>query len=238
MNKLLRKLPQVETVLLQDSLAEVLGTYRRDVTKRLIQQEISLLRRELASGGGNQAPDAAGVAKLVTERLAQLSGSVIKPVINATGVLLHTNLGRAVLTPAAQAALNEVAGAYSNLEYDLEQGKRSSRDAGLEPLLIALTGCESATVVNNNAGAVYLALRTLAAGGEVVTSRGELVEIGGSFRVPDVVRASGCTLVEVGATNRTRLADYEEALTPNTRLILKTHTSNYSIQGFVEEVLL
>ncbi len=156
----------------------------------------------------------------------------LKPVVNATGVVIHTNLGRSRLSPAAIAQVAAVAAGYSNLEYDLENGYRSIRYANVEELLCRLSGAEAAVVVNNNAGAVLLALSALAAGREVVVSRGELVEIGGAFRIPEIVVQGGAMLCEVGATNRTHLADYEKAITEDTALLLKVHTSNYRISGF------
>jgi len=160
----------------------------------------------------------------------------LRPVINATGIVLHTNLGRAPLSEAACRALVEVARGYSNLEYDLASGKRGKRGAAIEGLLRRLTGAESALVVNNNAAAVMFAIRVMAEGREVVVSRGELIEIGGSFRIPDIMRQSGARLVEVGTTNKTRIEDYASAIGPETALLLKAHTSNFRIVGFTEEV--
>jgi len=231
----LRKLPQVDAVLSTEPMNALATVYRRDVVKRLVQAEIASLREQVTSGKRDTVPSAEEVAMAVAVKLSELAQPLLKPVVNATGIALHTNLGRAVLGKRAQQAIAAVSAAYSNLEFDLQQGARTRRDVTLEPLLKALTGCEAATVVNNNAGGVFLALKSLAEGREVLTSRSELVEIGGSYRVPDVVRASGCQLVEVGTTNRTRLTDYERAITDSTALILKTHTSNYRIVGFTEE---
>ena len=160
------------------------------------------------------------------------------PVINATGVIIHTNLGRAPLSYAARQAMAAVASGYSNLEYDLEAGERGSRYIHAEQLLCRLTGAEAALVVNNNAGAVFLILAALARGREVVISRGQLVEIGGGFRIPDVMRQSGATLVEVGTTNRTHLSDFQEAIGPETALLLRVHSSNFKQIGFTAEVSL
>jgi L-seryl-tRNA(Ser) seleniumtransferase len=165
-----------------------------------------------------------------------LAGPHLRRVVNATGVVLHTNLGRAPLAAAALAALYEAARGYTNLEYDVAGGERGSRHAHAEELLRVLTGAEAACVVNNNAAATVLALSALAAGREVIVSRGELVEIGGSFRIPDILRASGCTLVEVGTTNKTKLADYAGAITERTAMLLKVHRSNFAIVGFTADV--
>ena len=159
----------------------------------------------------------------------------LKKVINATGIVLHTNLGRAPLSEAARAALDEVAQGYSNLEFDLNLGQRGKRGSDVESLLCQLTGAEAALVVNNNAAAVMFAIHTMANAAEVIVSRGELVEIGGSFRIPDIMRQSGAKLVEVGTTNKTRISDYRNAITQDTALLLKAHTSNYRIVGFTEE---
>jgi L-seryl-tRNA(Ser) seleniumtransferase len=160
----------------------------------------------------------------------------LRRVINATGVIVHTNLGRSVLADAAAAAVAEVASSYSTLEYDVDSGERGSRHAHVEQLLCRLTGAEAAMAVNNNAAAVMLAIAGLARGREAIVSRGQLVEIGGSFRIPDIMAESGATMVEVGTTNKTHLEDYETALTSNTGLLLKVHSSNFRVVGFTEEV--
>lgn len=237
LNALLRNLPQVDAVLTAPELAQALSRFRRDVLKRLVQADIALLRESAAAGRLDALPTAGNVAAGIAQRCEALARPGLRPVVNATGIVLHTNLGRAVLSGRAQQAVADVVQAYCNLEMDLESGARGHRDAHLAPLLTALTGCEAATVINNNAAAVYLILTELAKGHEVITSRGELVEIGGSFRVPDIVRTSGCNLVEVGTTNRTRVADYEEALKYSApgAVLLKTHSSNFRLTGFTEE---
>ena len=158
----------------------------------------------------------------------------LRTVINATGVILHTNLGRAPLSTAAQESLSAFSANYTNLEYEILTGQRSHRDKLIESLLQEVLGCEAATVVNNNAAAVFLILNTLASGKEVVVSRGELVEIGGSFRIPDIMARSGAILREVGTTNKTRVQDYKDAIGPNTALLLRVHPSNYRMLGFTE----
>jgi L-seryl-tRNA(Ser) seleniumtransferase len=187
--------------------------------------------------GSRPAPASADAwGELVRTELAGIMRPSLRPVINATGVVLHTNLGRAPLPAAAVAAIQEIAGGYSNLEYDLAAGERGSRYGHCVALLREITGCEDALVVNNCAAALILVVDTFARDREVIVSRGELVEIGGSFRIPDIMRRGGARLVEVGTTNRTHLADYGSAITPDTGAIIKVHRSNFSITGFTAEV--
>jgi len=186
------------------------------------------------ANGGNAPAD--GWDAAVRRSVARLAAPSLQPVINATGVVLHTNLGRAPLAPAAIAALASVAAGYSALEYDLGRGARGSRHAHCRDLLVEVTGAPDALVVNNAAGAVLLALSALARGGAAIVSRGELVEIGGSFRIPDIMARSGAQLVEVGTTNRTHAKDYEKALTAESRLLLKVHRSNFEVRGFTADV--
>jgi L-seryl-tRNA(Ser) seleniumtransferase len=192
-------------------------------------------RKAMQQDAGVEAASLDAVAEQVAGRIERWFEPRLKAVINLTGTLLHTNLGRAPLSATAIEAVREASAAV-NLEYDLEKGKRGDRDDLVEELLCRLTGAEAATVVNNNAGAVYLVLNTLADRQHIAVSRGELVEIGDSFRMPDIVRKSGCKLTEVGTTNRTHLKDYQQALLDGARLLLKVHTSNYRIEGFVHEV--
>jgi len=225
-----RRLPAVEALLAEPDVAALLATHPRSLVVRAVRATIDAARAD----GGAIPPEGWGAA--VRARTHRLAAPSLEPVINATGVVLHTNLGRAPLGPAAIAALRRVAGEYSNLEYDLARGTRGSRHALCRDLLVELTGAEDALVVNNAAGALLLALSALARDGEAVVSRGELVEIGGAFRIPDIMARSGARLVEVGATNRTHRKDYEGAIGPATRLLLKVHRSNFQVTGFTADV--
>ena len=203
--------------------------------KEALTRSLDDLRSELRKNGDSASSDlSTHVLSRASILLAKEDQRSLRPVINATGIPLHTNLGRAPLSEAAVAAVARVAAGYSNLEYDLDAGERGRRGEAVEGLLRQLTGAEAALVVNNNAAAVMLAVNTFAAGGEVITSRGELVEIGGSSRIPDVIERSEGDLVEVGTTNRTRAVDFESAITADTRVLLKVHPSNYQIVGFTE----
>lgn len=236
-----RALPSVDELLRDPQARAALSDLDRPLAVELARQAIEAVRRSLALrevGRGVALPE--NIPGQVVRELEMLArhrrAERIQPVINATGIVLHTNLGRAPLPQAALEFIAAVASGYSNLELDVESGRRGSRTARLLPLLLALTGAEAAFVVNNNAAAVLLALAATSHGREVVISRGELIEIGDSFRLPDVIAQSGCKLKEVGATNRTRLADYEAALTDDTTAVLKANPSNYRIVGFTESV--
>jgi L-seryl-tRNA(Ser) seleniumtransferase len=229
-----RDLPSVDSVLSQAPLIEVLSTYRRDWVVDRVRQQLDLARERVRQG--STAPAPVEVAEDVRHSIEVLTQPAPRPVINATGVIIHTNLGRAPLSHAATEAAVRAARGYSDLELDLDTGQRGSRQAHLQSLLQQLTGAEAALVVNNNASAVLLGLSALAAGKEVIVSRGEAVEIGGGFRVPDVLRQSGATLVDVGTTNRTYVRDYEEAITHNTGAFLKAHASNFRVEGFTAAV--
>ncbi len=231
-----RQLPSLDRLLDQPDVQEVFTEFGRTAVRDAGRRLLDQVRTEIAAGE-QPAELPALTARLVTQLRRDLSPTLL-PVINATGIVIHTNLGRAPLSEAARQAMLAVAAGYSNLEYDLEAGGRGSRYVHAERLLCELTGAEAALVVNNNAAAVTLVLRTIATGREVVISRGELVEIGGGFRVPDILQQSGARLVEVGTTNRTRLADYETALTTDTAAFLKVHQSNFRIVGFTETVAL
>ena len=231
-NRLLRQLPSVDELLATEEARGLVRDHGHPIVARAARRAVADARLRLLAGeaaSAEVAPEALGAA------LADESRPGLRRVINATGVVLHTNLGRAPLAAAAVERLREVAGSYCNLELDLESGERGSRHAQLEPLLKELTGAEAALAVNNNAGAVLLVLSALGHGREGIVSRGELVEIGGGFRVPDVMRQSGVRLVEVGTTNKTRLADYEAAINDATALLVKVHRSNFALVGFTEE---
>ena len=218
-------LPAVGRLLNEPAYAQLVTAYGRE---RVVES----IREQLAAERGGKA-DGATREAAVSDRLRRLAAPRLRRVINATGVVLHTNLGRAPLSRAAVEALAVAAG-YSNLELDIESGKRGERASLVSGLLASLFSCDAALVVNNNAAAVLLALTALTRGKEVIVSRGQLVEIGGSFRMPDVMRLSGARMVEVGTTNRTRAADYEQAVTPKTGALLRVHTSNYRVTGFTE----
>jgi L-seryl-tRNA(Ser) seleniumtransferase len=230
---LLRQIPSVDELLGRDALRALEARLGRrlvvDATRKVLQS----LRARISNGTLAKVSVEMLEKEIVaaTEKTAELS---LRPVINATGVILHTNLGRAPLAPEAVEHLIEAATRYSNLEYDLARGERGKRDAHTDRLFAQLLGAEMTLVVNNNAAAVFLALNTLAAEGEVIVSRGELIEIGGSFRIPDICLKSGATLREVGTTNRTRIADYAAAINDRTRALMRVHPSNFRVVGFTE----
>jgi L-seryl-tRNA(Ser) seleniumtransferase len=231
--KALRGLPAVEVLLRHPALAEADAELPRLLLVESIRAELALERKRLRSGSAVALP-AAQLAVRARERAAAANRPQLRRVLNATGVVLHTNLGRAPLAAAARDAVAAVAGGYCSLEYDLATGRRGQRGAGVERWLERLTGAEAALAVNNGAAAVLLALTALAAGRRVVVSRGELVEIGGSFRIPEILERSGAELVEVGTTNRTHLRDYERALDrhPGVAVVLRVHPSNFRLEGF------
>jgi L-seryl-tRNA(Ser) seleniumtransferase len=237
--ELLRMLPSVDEMLREGRIAAMAERDSRTVVTEAVRAALQNLRDSILEGHlkASQVELAVSALPEAVERFVRRAMRVsLRPVINATGVILHTNLGRAPIANAAIEHIREVAPGYSNLEFDLESGERGKRDVHVQRLFAHLLGAEVSTnVVNNNAAAVLLALNTLAEGGEVLVSRGELVEIGGSFRIPDVMSKSGAALREVGSTNRTRLADYERALTDRTKLILRVHRSNFQIVGFTEQ---
>jgi L-seryl-tRNA(Ser) seleniumtransferase len=232
---LLRRLPQVQRLLETPAADALCAEFGRSPATEALRAALDAARAQIRTGAARTAPDAQSLVARAAERLAARGRPALRRVINATGVVLHTNLGRAPMAAEAVAAVADAAAGYCNLEFDLADGRRGSRTQGIEPLLRELTGAEAALAVNNGAAAILLALSALAAGGEVVVSRGELVEIGGGFRVPDVIRQGGAKLVEVGATNKTRLSDYRAAIGPETRVLLKVHQSNFRTIGFTEE---
>ena len=223
-----RDLPSVDRLLADDRLR----TARSDLASVVAREALDAARAAIATGDAAPAFDA--IVRDITRRIELQLRPPLRTLINATGVIIHTNLGRAPLALEAIEAMAAVSAGYSNLEYDIDSGARGSRHTILEPLLCRITGAEAAMAVNNNASAVLLALAAVAAGKEVVVSRGQLVEIGGGFRIPDVMRQSHAKLVEVGTTNRTRIADFEAAITPKTAAIMRVHPSNFKISGFTE----
>ena len=236
--EILRKIPSVEVILESGSIGPLLDRYCRSLVVAAVREAVSVERNQIIAGERSEVSSPAEIAESVTRILEAKMKRSMRRLVNATGVVLHTNLGRAILPASAVDAIREAATHYTNLEYDLAKGERSTREVHVERLIRELTGAEFCHVVNNNAGAVLLALNSLAEGREVIVSRGELVEIGGSFRLPDVMAKSGSTLVEVGTTNRTTVRDYEEAIGKNTAVLLKVHKSNFKMTGFVSEVSL
>ena len=231
--ELLRGLPSVDKLLESEELKPVLGRVHRRMAVRAIRAYLDELRQKIQAG-----EDAAFARDELVRRLERERKPTLTRAVNGLGVILQTGLGRAPLSKAAQDALADVSEHFSSLEIDLETGRRGSRYRHIEPLLCELTGAEAAMVVNNNCAATLLILSGLAKGKEAIVSRGQLIEIGGAFRIPDVMMQSGCKMVEVGTTNRTHLRDYKNAITPETALLLRVHTSNYKITGFTKEVSL
>lgn len=231
--ELLRKLPAIERLLTQPEIIKLIESYSRSMVTDILRSIVSDFRSQILECNTEiNIPNHDEFAELVVKHLEEKLKPPLRTVINATGTVTHTNLGRSLLPVSVCDSIMNAAQNYVNLEYDLETGTRGHRDRLTEPLLQELTGCEASTIVNNNAAAVLISLNTLAQGKEVIVSRGELIEIGGAFRIPDVMAASGAILREVGTTNRTHLRDYEDAINENTSLILKVHPSNYKIVGF------
>lgn len=233
-----RSIPKVDVLLENPEIVALIKNYHRDVVVDVIREEIDKLRNFIKENDEiilieEKLNNLIENIKLSTEKVYSYN---IKKVINGTGTILHTNLGRAIISKKHADYLSEVVTGYSNLEYNLEEGKRGERYSHFEELICKITGAEAAIAVNNNAAAVMLVLSSMAAGKEVIVSRGELVEIGGKFRIPDVMKSSNANLVEIGTTNKTHLEDYENAITENTGAFLKVHTSNFKIIGFTESV--
>lgn len=237
-NEALRSLPSVNHVLQDKAIIELINKSKfdliSDITSKVIEEE----RKRIIDDNNPECPIYEEIIAKIKTHYNKLTNPHLQAVVNGTGVILHTNLGRAKLSKEALQAVSQAAVNYSNLEYNLELGKRGSRYEHVEDLLIKLTGAEAAMVVNNNAAAVILVLREMAKEKEVIVSRGQLVEIGGSFRVSEIMAQSGAKLVEVGTTNKTHRYDYERAITDNTGLLMKVHTSNFRIIGFTKEVCL
>ena len=230
-NEELRKLPSVEKILGSEEIQAEVDKYSRVLVTKAVQEVITTIRRQLLQS--DACPSGEEITEKIKQHLAQEGLALLRPVLNGTGVILHTNFGRAPLSQEALASVVTSSQNYCNLEYDLFSGERGLRAQGVTKLLCTLTGAESALVVNNNAGAVFLIITALAKGKEVIISRGELVEIGGGFRIPEILEQSGACLREVGTTNRTYLEDYEAAINENTGLLLKVHQSNFKMSGFI-----
>ena len=232
--QLLRKLPKVDELLRAPYLEALRAEYPEQTVTDAVRKVIADLRQGILSGEIENLPETDALMASIASRVRTDSRPSMRRVINGTGIVLHTNLGRACLSEKAAAAASDAARRYSTLEYNVATGGRGLRYSHVEELICRLTGAESALVVNNNAAAVLLVLSSMTTGGQVPVSRGELVEIGGSFRVPDIMEACGAELKEVGTTNKTHLRDYDRAITEKTRALMKVHTSNYRIVGFSE----
>ena len=238
---LLRMIPPVDKLLEQADIAALMTRYSRGLVVKAVQKRLAALRGTIVTADDVRLQvlkSSIGIVRgeEIEQEIISFSKPLLQRVINATGVILHTNLGRSILPDEAIEHMSVVARCYSNLEYDLQSGERGSRYGHVQELLCELTGAESAFVVNNNAAAVLLALNTLSCGREAIVSRGEIVEIGGSFRIPDIMSRSGACMVEVGTTNKTHISDYENAITDKSAVMVKVHTSNYRILGFTSQV--
>ncbi|OGO18193.1 MAG: L-seryl-tRNA(Sec) selenium transferase, partial [Chloroflexi bacterium RBG_16_50_11] len=236
MEKELRNLPSVDKVLSDTRISALAKSYPHDLVVNAIREQLEQERKSIIAGKPRASLDE--IVAAMVGRLEAIVKPSLRRVVNASGVILHTNLGRAPLSREALEAMEESSRGYSNLEFDLESGNRGSRHVHVEGLLCRLTGAEAALVVNNNAAAVLLGLTVLARRKEVIVSRGQAVEIGGGFRIPDVMRQSGAKLIEVGTTNCTYPRDFEQAVTPQTAALMRVHSSNFRLVGFTNEVTL
>ena len=232
----LRELPSVDRLLVAPGLVCLISRYGRPLVLHCVRRALESQRERLGMSPEAAAPSTEEITGQVATLARSIAEPSLRPVINATGVILHTNLGRAPLGDTVIGSIDETMRGYTNLEFDLAAGRRGQRNLHVAEIIKYLTGAEDAIVVNNNAAAIILVLSTLAGEREVVVSRGELIEIGGAFRIPDIMAAGGAVMREVGTTNRTRLSDFEQAIGPETALLFKAHKSNYSIVGFTEEV--
>ena len=238
-NMIFRQIPSVDYLLECSAIKTILSTTPKSLVLRGIHQSLSEIRKKIENTEADDKllnVDVNDIVDLIVKKITTLCQPSLRHVINATGVIIHTNLGRSILPKKAIDQIISLSGSYSNLEYDLKTGQRGSRYVHVEEILKELTGAESAMVVNNNAAAVLIALDTIANGKEAIISRGQLIEIGGSFRIPEVMKKSGAKMIEVGTTNKTTIKDYESAIGIDTALLLKVHTSNFQIIGFTEEV--
>jgi L-seryl-tRNA(Ser) seleniumtransferase len=231
-----KNLPSVDKLLSDPEIKPLITAFNRELVKYAIHKVLERCREEVKTS--KKLPPGSSMIDDIRQEITMITGRSLRPVINATGIIIHTNIGRAPLGKDILLEVTEVLKGYNNLEFDLQKGRRGSRSAHITDLLKYLTGAEDVMVVNNNAAAIMLILRTMAKGKEVVISRGELIEIGGSFRLPDIMKASDCVMKEVGTTNKTGITDYEKAISPATAVLLKAHKSNYVIKGFTEETTL
>ncbi len=236
MKHLLSKIPAINTILLTDSVKRLLSEYPERVVKDAIKKEVEDIKNLILKGELSEVPELDKINQMVEKEVKKHDQFSLRRVINGTGTILHTNLGRSLLSESVKKNLINTAFNYSNLEFNIDEKTRGSRYDHLTEIIKKLTGAEDVLVVNNNAAAVMLTLNTLSSGKEIVVSRGELVEIGGAFRIPEIIKLSGGIPYEIGTTNKTHLRDYENAINENTRILLKVHTSNYKIMGFTKEV--